>query len=109
MEVVFMEPNVEAIANAYTRIENKLDKKIQNWGLTENEKKAIIVRITGTKSYDDFTGCDFVIEAIRYHDQTGERRVIHRKKVFMEMERVLSTTAIIASNVSTVIVTDLAS
>ena len=109
MEVVFMEPNVEAIANAYTRIENKLDKKIQNWGLTENEKKAIIVRITGTKSYDDFTGCDFVIEAIRYHDQTGERRVIHRKKVFMEMKRVLSTTAIIASNVSTVIVTDLAS
>jgi 3-hydroxybutyryl-CoA dehydrogenase len=109
MEVVFLEPNVEEIANAYSRIENKLDKKILNWGLTENEKKAVIGRITGTTSYNDFSGCDFVIEAIRYHDQTGERRIIHRKEVFMELERVLSTTAIIASNVSTVIVTDLAS
>src|ERR1035437_5552084 len=109
MEVVFLEPNVEGIANAYSRIEGKLDRRIQNWGLTENEKKAIIGRITGTTNYEDFSGCDFVIEAIRYHDQTGERRVIQRKEVFMELERVLSTTAIIASNVSTVIVTDLAS
>jgi len=109
MEVVFLEPNEESIANAYGRIEEKLDKKIQNWGLTENEKKAIIARISGTSNYDDFSGCDFVIEAIRYHDKTGERRVIHRKDVFKELERVLSTSAIIASNVSTVIVTDLAS
>ncbi len=109
IEVVFLEPNVEAIANSYSRIEGKLDKKIQNWGLTENEKKAVIGRITGTTNYDDFNGCDFVIEAIRYHDQTGERRVIQRKEVFKELERVLSPTAIIASNVSTVIVTDLAS
>ena len=109
MEVVFLEPNEEGIANAFSRIEEKLDKKIQNWGLTENEKKAILGRITGTSSYDDFNGCDFVIEAIRYHNQTGERRVIQRKEVFKELERVLSVNAIIASNVSTVIVTDLAS
>jgi len=109
MEVVFFEPNDESIANAYSRIELKLDKKIQNWGLTDNEKKAILSRINGTSNYQDFSGCDFVIEAIRYNDQTGVRRVTHRKEVFKELERVLSTNAIIASNVSTVIVTDLAS
>jgi len=109
MEVVFLEPNEESIRNAYSRIEEKLDKKISNWGLTENEKKAILSRITGTSVYEDFSGCDFVIEAIRYHDQTGERRIVQRKEVFKELERVLSTTAIIASNVTTVIVTDLAS
>jgi len=109
MEVVFLEPNEESIANAYSRIEEKLDKKIQNWGLTENEKKAILSRITGTSKFEDFSGCDFVIEAIRYHDQTGERRIVQRKEVFQELERVLSVNAIIASNVSTVIVTDLAS
>ena len=109
IEVVFLEPDEEGIANAYSRIEEKLDKKIQNWGLTENEKKAMIGRITGTSDFNDFSGCDFVIEAIRYHDQTGERRVIQRKEVFKELERVLSVNAIIASNVSTVIVTDLAS
>jgi len=109
MEVIFLEPNNESITNAFNRIEEKLDRKISNWGLTENEKKAVMSRITGTSNYDDFSGCDFVIEAIRYNDQTGERRIGHRKEVFLELERVLSTTAIIASNVSTVIVTDLAS
>jgi len=109
MEVIFLEPNEESIANAYTRIEGKLDKKISNWGLTDNEKKTILSRITGTSNYEDFSGCDFVIEAIRYTDKTGEKRIVQRKEVFKELERVLSTNAIIASNVTTVIVTDLAS
>ncbi len=109
LEVVFLEPTDERIANAYARIEHQLDKKIQNWGLTENEKKAILGRIQGTIKYEDFSGCDFVIEAIRYDDQTGERRVRNRKEVFRQLEEVLSPRAIIASNVSTVVVTELAS
>ncbi len=108
LEVVFLEPTDERIANAYIRIEDQLDKKIQNWGLTENEKKAILGRIQGTMKYEDFSGCDFVIEAIRYDDQTGERRVHNRKEVFRLLEEVLSPRAIIASNVSTVVVTELA-
>lgn len=109
MEVVFLELSEEGVANAFVRIEEKLNKKIENWGLTENEKKACLSRISGTTVYADFNGCDFVIEAIRYDDNTGERRVFQRKEVFKELERVLSTNAVIASNVSTVIVTDLAS
>ncbi|MBP1675963.1 MAG: 3-hydroxyacyl-CoA dehydrogenase NAD-binding protein [Bacteroidetes bacterium] len=108
IEVVFFEPNEERIENAYKRIEEKLDKKIQNWGLTLNEKKAILGRIQGTSKYEDFGGCDFVIEAIRYDDNTGERRVVQRKDVFKQLESVLSPKAIIASNVSTVVVTELA-
>ena len=109
MEVVFLELDEEGIANAYKRIEEKLDKKISNWGLTSNEKKVVLGKITGITNFEDFKGCDFVIEAIRYHDNTGVRRIAQRKEVFKELERVLSPTAIIASNVSTVIVTDLAS
>ena len=108
LEVVFLEPSEERIANAYRRIEDQLDKRILNWGLTENEKKAIIGRIQGTLKYEDFSGCDFVIEAIRYDDQTGERRIAQRKEVFKKLESVLSQRAIIASNVSTVVVTELA-
>lgn len=108
LEVVFLEPNEERIANAYARIEDQLDKKILNWGLTENEKKAILGRIQGTQKYEDFSGCDFVIEAIRYDDKTGERRIAQRKEVFKKLETVLSQRAIIASNVSTVVVTELA-
>ena len=42
IEVVFLEPNDESIKNAYSRIEEKLDKKISNWGLTSNEKKVVL-------------------------------------------------------------------
>lgn len=108
LEVVFLEPNEERIANAFVRIEEQLDKRILNWGLTENEKKAILGRIQGTLKYEDFSGCDFVIEAIRYDNVTGERQVEQRKDVFRKLESVLSQRAIIASNVSTVVVTELA-
>lgn len=108
IEVVFFEPCDESITNAYARIEDKLNKKILNWGLTENEKKAIMGRIQGTSKYEDFGSCDFVIEAIRYDDNTGERRVAQRKEVFRKLEEVMAPKAIIASNVSTVVVTELA-
>lgn len=109
IEVVFLEPNQEKIANAFSRIEEKLDQRIMNWGLTQNEKKAILSRVKGTTSYVDFQNCDFVIEAIRYDNQTGERQVDERKKVFQQLEQVLEPTAIIASNVTTVVITELAS
>ena len=109
MEVVFLEPNEEDIANGFHRIESKLSKKIENWGLTEGEKKAILARILGTSSFEDFSGCDFVIEAIRYDHKTGERHLSQRKDTFLQLEKVLSPHAIIASSVATVVVTDLAS
>ncbi|MFV0472555.1 MAG: 3-hydroxyacyl-CoA dehydrogenase family protein [Paludibacteraceae bacterium] len=109
MEVVFLEPTEERKVNAFVRIEEKLNNKILHWGMTESEKKTILSRITGTMEYKDFTNCDFVIEAIRYDNMTGERRLVERKDVFARLEKVLSPTAIIASNVTTVIVSDLAS
>lgn len=109
IEVVFLEPTEDRIENAYSRIEEKLDRRIQNWGLTQSEKKAVMSRIQGTSNYEDFSGCEFVIEAIRYDNQTGERQVSQRKKVFQQLENVLAHDAIIASNVSTVVVTELAS
>jgi 3-hydroxybutyryl-CoA dehydrogenase len=109
IEVFFYEPTEEAIAIAFKRIESKLDNKIDHWGLTLGEKKAIMARIHATTEFADFAGCDFVIEAIRYDDKMGDKRLALRKEVFVQLEKVLSPNAIISSNVSTVVVTDLAS
>lgn len=108
MEVVFLEPTEEKIQNAYVRIEKSLDNRIENWGLTESEKRAILSRITGSVSYNAFKDCEFVIESIRYDDNTGERSTDLRKEVFLNLERVLSEDAIIASNTSTPVITELA-
>jgi 3-hydroxybutyryl-CoA dehydrogenase len=58
---------------------------------------------------DDLKDCDFVIECIRYDDETGERSTKMRKEVFKNLEEALSPDAIIATNATTVIISELAS
>ncbi|MDR0825601.1 MAG: 3-hydroxyacyl-CoA dehydrogenase family protein [Prevotella sp.] len=107
MEVIFIEVSEERIHAAIKDIENRLDTKIENWGLTESEKRATMARVRGSLRYEDLKNCDFVIECIRY-DMDGERSTEMRKEVFRELELVLDPNAIIATNATTVIISELA-
>jgi len=107
MEVIFIEVSEERIHAALKDIENRLDTKIENWGLTQSEKRATMGRIKGSLNYGDLKECDFVIECIRY-DMDGERSTELRKEVFRNLEQVLSPHAIIATNATTVIISELA-
>ena len=99
MEVVFIEISQERIDEALKDIGNGLDTKIENWGLTQG--------IKGSLDYNDLKGCDFVIECIRY-EANGERSTELRKEVFRNLELVLEPNAIIATNATTVIISELA-
>ena len=109
LDVVFLDLYLEKIDLAFEKISKNLDNKIENWGLTATEKKTVLSRIKGTIDYNDLKDCDFVIECTRHDDHTGERSTNNRKEVFKQLEKVLATDAIIATNASTVIVTELAS
>lgn len=109
LDVVFIELSQEKIDAAFNKLSKNLDTKIENWGLTATEKKAVLSRIKGSLKYEDLNECDFVIECTRHDSETGERSTRHRKDVFQELENVLAPDAIIATNASTVIVTELAS
>lgn len=108
IEVVFIEVSQDRIDDALSQIEHDLDAKIQNWGLTSSEKKATMDRIKGSLNYDDLKNCDFVIECIRY-ELNGEKSIEQRKEVFKRLEKVVSPEAIIATNATTVIISELAS
>ena len=107
MEVVFIEVSQERIEEALSDIGQGLDTKIENWGLTQSEKRATMGRIKGSLDYLDLKGCDFVIECIRY-EANGERSTELRKDVFRNLERVLEPNAIIATNATTVVISELA-
>ena len=107
MEVVFVEVSEKRIEIALNDIEQGLDTKIENWGLTQSEKRGIMGRITGSLDYNDLKDCDFVIECIRY-ETDGERSTELRKEVFKRLEEVLAPDAIIATNATTVIISELA-
>jgi len=109
LDVTFVEITQEKIEYAIEKISRDLDTKIENWGLTQGEKRTIMGRIKGSLEYASLEGCDFVIECVRYDDTTGERSTALRKEVFKELEEILSPEAIIATNATTVIISELAS
>jgi 3-hydroxybutyryl-CoA dehydrogenase len=106
MEVVFLEESQERINYVLEELNKIMDQKIQSWGLTPSEKKVIMNRITPTLVYEDFKGCDLVIESTR-NTETGRRSTPLRKNIFKNLEEILDTDAIIATNGSTVIISEL--
>jgi len=108
LEVIFIEINQERIDFCLRRLSVGLDQRIENWGLTPAEKKTILGRIKGSVDYSDLKDCDFVIECIRY-DKSKGRDTQLRKKAFEQIEQVVSPEAIIATNDTSVIVSELAS
>lgn len=107
LDVVFMEESEERIEYVMNTLNDNLDTKVENWGLTQAEKRGIMNRIKPTLSYDDFVGCDFVVECTRF-SETGRRSTQLRKNIFKKLEDVLEPDAIIATNGSTVIISELA-
>ena len=107
MEVVFVELSEERIQNAYNRLSIILDRRIENWGMTQGEKKLILSRIKGSLDYKVLTDCDFVIEAIRA--ESSDRKITERKEVFKQIEAVVTPECIIATNSTTIIITELSS
>lgn len=108
LEVVFIELSLDKIESAIENIGFELDNRIENWGLTQSEKRSILSRIKGSTEYKDLAGCDFVIEAIRSDETTGARSIDDRKQVFREVEAIINEEAIIATNATTIVISELA-
>lgn len=107
IEVVFIEVSENKILEAYKGIEKVLDERIESWGLTQGEKRSILARIKGTTSYEVLKGCDFVVEAIRAVDRGG--KIKERKEIFQKIEEVVDQDCIIATNSTTIVITELSS
>ena len=108
MEVVFLDESLERIDFVMGELEKVMNQKITGWGLTQSENKVIMNRITPTLEYEDFAGCDLVIECTRY-TESGRRSTPLRKNIFKKLEEILDEDAIIATNGSTIIISELAS
>jgi 3-hydroxybutyryl-CoA dehydrogenase len=88
-------------------MEEELNNMIGRWGMTPGEKRAILSRISGYIGYENLKGCDLVIEVIR--SKTREQRVTCRKEVFKNIEKYVSSDTIIATNSTTIAITELSS
>ena len=107
IEVVFIEVSLEKVEQAINSIVYQLDAMIEKWGMTESEKRAILSRISGTLDYAELNGADIVIEAVK--SRTREDSVELRKRIFKEIERNIDPESIIATNSTTLVITELSS
>jgi 3-hydroxybutyryl-CoA dehydrogenase len=107
IDVVFIEITLAKVKEAMSELNQKLDEMINRWGLTSSEKRAVLSRIRGNTDYNALKKCGLVIESISTH---GYEDVIPTKKeIFRMIEKHVPKETIIASNSSTIVISELAS
>jgi len=99
--VTVFDAQVAALEAGQRRVADSLDALAERGRLTSEESQSISVRITWTSSVADLTTAELVIEAI-IEDEAIKRTL------FEDVERVIEPTAILASNTSSLSITELA-
>ncbi|GIQ67601.1 3-hydroxybutyryl-CoA dehydrogenase [Xylanibacillus composti] len=102
LDVLLVERSQERLDWAWESIQISLDKQIEKWAITETEKKLVLSRIDRIADWSELSSCDMVIETI-----TEDLEM--KKQVFAQLDQVCREDAIIASNTSTLSLTELAS
>ncbi len=100
-DVVIKARSVSSAEGAMARVRKSLDRRVRKEQITSDEAADIEGRIGSTTSYDELGDVDIAIESV------AEDMEIKRE-IFSELDRVCSPEAILATNTSTLPITELA-
>lgn len=101
-EVIVREVNEELLQKGLGRIQQSMSKGVQKGKMTQEEMDAAWKRIKGTTNLSDMAACDIAIEA-------AIENMAIKKSIFAELDGILPPHAILASNTSSLCVTEMAS
>ena len=100
-QVFLVDRTDELVEDAKCRVELSLNKRLEKWGITEAEKRITLSRIHFTSKPEDAATCDLIIEAVQEDANV-------KKRVLSNLDKVCHPLAILASNTSTLSITELA-
>ncbi len=100
--VVVSEVSADLLDRGLGRIRDSLAKAVSRGKATPEERDQALARIHGTLSLAEFADCDLVVEA-------AVENMAIKKEIFAELDRILPPHAILASNTSSLCVTEMAS
>ena len=100
-EVVVRDIKDEFLEKAKARIEKSYAKQVAKERMTEEAKEAALKNISYTTEVKDLADCDVVIEAATENPKL-------KKDIFKELDEVVKEGAILASNTSSLSITDIA-
>ena len=101
INVVMVDISEAAVQKGLATITSSLDRLIKKEKITEADKAAALSRITASSSYDDFKTAQLVIEA------ATENSAI-KIKILKQLDALLAQDVIIATNTSSISITELA-
>ncbi len=101
-QVVMRDIEQRFIDSGMEMIRKNLSRSVEKGRMTEDEKEAVLSRITSTLKMEDLSGSDVFIEAVIEDAQL-------KKKVFEEADALCGEHTIFATNTSSISITDLAS
>lgn len=100
-EVILYDINEEAVNKGLANIYNLLSRQVGKGKLTEEERKEIINRIQQSTSLQDAEGCQIVIEAAVENMEV-------KKDIFKQLDEITSPETILATNTSSLPITEIA-
>ncbi|MGI5207164.1 3-hydroxyacyl-CoA dehydrogenase family protein [Spirillospora sp. CA-108201] len=101
LAVVGIEVNREALERGRGNLESSTGRAVKRGRLTEDARREILGRITLSTDFADLGDCDLVVEAV-------PERLDLKRTVFAELDRVCRDDAVLATNTSSLSVTDIA-
>lgn len=100
-EVLLNDMNEEALEKAIKNIEKLLTRGVDKERITNEEKEATLKNLTKSTSLEDAKDCDLVVEAIVENMDV-------KTKVFQDLDRITPAHAILATNTSSLPITEIA-
>lgn len=100
-DVVVSEINDELLEKGLNRVGVSMQRAVERGKMTQDEMDAAVDRITGTVDLADFNDCDLVIEAVVENMDV-------KKNVFKQLDQITPDSAILASNTSSLSITEIA-
>lgn len=101
LDVVLVDRTPEKLLQAMEQIEMALDKQLEKWAITAVEKKIILSKIHKETYLHRMVECDLVIESINEDLEL-------KKQLFRQLDDICPPNIILASNTSTLSLTELA-
>ena len=101
LPTVVREVNEELLQKGLAKIKASLDKAVEKGKLDAGARDAALANLSGTVAFEPLADCDLVVEAII-------ENLDEKKKTFAELAKVLKADAILASNTSSLTLTQIA-
>ena len=100
-ETIIKEVDQKFIDKGFKQIDGLLKRAVEKGKITQDRKESILRKISATTQMEKLRDCDLIIEAITEDLQL-------KKELFKEIDRICKKDCILASNTSSLVITEMA-